>query len=58
MNDLDDATAAAVAYIMENLDALLADRGRIAWFFWDVLIAYGAVVIASERRKIQEPSEN
>jgi hypothetical protein len=58
MNDLDDATIAAVAYIMDHLEGLPADRGRVEWFFWDVLIAYAEVVVAAERRRMHEPSEN
>jgi hypothetical protein len=58
MNDLDDATIAAVDYIMDHLGALPADRGRVEWFFWEILTTYAEVVIAAERRKIQEPSNN
>jgi hypothetical protein len=58
MNSIDDATIAAVAYIVEHLAMLPADRGRQEWFFWDVLIAYAAVVAAEERKRLGTPSDN
>jgi hypothetical protein len=58
MNPIDDATSAAVTYIVEHLAALPADRGRQEWFFWDVLVAYAAVVAAAERERLVSPSEN
>ena len=51
MNDLDDATIAAVAYMADHLAGLPADRGAIEWWLWEVLIAYAEVVIAAERRR-------
>jgi hypothetical protein len=58
MNDLDDATIAAVAYIADHLAGLPADRGAIEWWLWGVLISYAEVVITAERRRVQEPSQN
>jgi hypothetical protein len=58
MNSIDDATIAAVAYIVEHHAMLPADRGRQEWFFWEVLNAYAAVVAADERRRLVEPSDN
>ena len=63
MNEFDDATIAAVAYIMDHLAALPADQGRCEWFFWDVLIAYLEAALVIERRRRRwayyyEPSLN
>jgi hypothetical protein len=58
VNPIDDATAAAVAYIVEHLDGLPADRGRQEWFFRDVLVEYAALVVAAERERLVAPREN
>ena len=54
----DDATIAAVAYIVDHLAALPADRGAVEWFFWNVLVAYAAVIAEEERKRLVEPSQN
>ena len=59
MNDIaNDATAAAVAHIMEYLDMLPADRGRIEAFF--ALVIYAAIenAIILERDRVTNPSDN
>jgi len=58
MDSIDDTTIAAVTYIVEHLAMLPADRGRLEWFFWDVLVAYAAVVAAEERKRLVTPSDN
>jgi hypothetical protein len=59
MNDIaDDATAAAVAHLMEQLDALPADRGRIAAFFALVIRAAIESAIVLDRQRRTNPSDN
>jgi hypothetical protein len=55
---IDDATIAAVTYIVDHLAGLPADRGAVEWFFWTVLAAYAAVVAEEERKRLTEPSQN
>jgi hypothetical protein len=58
MNETDDATIAAVAYIVDHLAGLPADRGRQEWFFFEILCAYATVIAAEEQKRLLEPSDN
>jgi hypothetical protein len=55
---IEDVTAAAVAHLMENLDALPADRGRIAAFFAIVIHAAIESAILLDRQRANTPSDN
>jgi hypothetical protein len=58
MNRIDEATGAAVDYILDHLGGLPADQGRVAWFFWDVLVAYAAVIAEEIQKRALQPSQN
>jgi hypothetical protein len=58
MNDLDDATIAAVDCLMDIIRSFPADEGRAKWELWDFLVRYQCVVAVIVRRRMQEPSEN
>jgi hypothetical protein len=63
MDEFDDATIAAIAYIMDHLAGLPADHGACEWFFWNVLEAYLDAALLIERRRayfhrLYEPSVN
>jgi hypothetical protein len=55
---IDDATIAAVSYIVDHLAGLPADRGAVEWFFFNVLAAYAAVVAEEDRKRLTLPSQN
>jgi hypothetical protein len=61
MSPFDDATLAAVNYIMDHYESI-PDEDR-AWFFWDVLEAYLEASLIIERRHVycqltHEPNKN
>jgi hypothetical protein len=53
-----DATTAAVVFIMEHLDMLPADKGRIATFFADVIHDAIECAILLDRRERLTASDN
>ena len=58
-NDLiRDATVAAVLCLVDNLDMLPADKGRIASFFADVIYDAIECAIIIDRRARFTPSDN
>jgi hypothetical protein len=57
-NTIEDATVASVAIVMENINTLPADRGRIEAFF--TLVIHSAIesAIIVDRRRSITPSGN
>jgi len=53
-----DATKAAVHFIMEQLDMLPADKGRIEVFFGDVIYETVYAAILLDRRERLKSSNN